>query len=149
MNYWLFKCNEEMYRVRDRMEDPEHVITWPVTRYKEEIKAEDIVFLWVTGKDRGICGAFRVDQTPSEMVEIPKEQKFWTLKKHWNKKVSRVIGTIIHRVSPSFEGKMMKPEYLKGFPMLEDLPVFHGYQNHLNFKVSPKHGRKILNLFCQ
>ncbi len=51
MNYWIFKCNPDKYRIDDRLEDPEEIITWQITRYKENIAPGDLAFIWKTGNE--------------------------------------------------------------------------------------------------
>jgi hypothetical protein len=49
MAYWIFKCNAELYRLKDRLADPNPRISWAVSRHREEIGPEDTVFVWLTG----------------------------------------------------------------------------------------------------
>src|SRR5438105_15259378 len=74
MAYWIFKCNLDEYRLAERLADPNPIISWRVTRYREEIHEGDTVFIWETGPYRGIRAVMRVDQDPREMAELEAEQ---------------------------------------------------------------------------
>ena len=45
MATWIIKCDPKVYRLSDRLSDPNNTITWLVTRYKNDIQPGDIVFL--------------------------------------------------------------------------------------------------------
>src|SRR5205807_2445612 len=95
MAFWIFKCNPDLYRLEDRLSDPNPTISWTVSRHREEIGPGDTVFLWVTGRNRGIRAIMRVDQAPREMPELESEQSYWAgrdTEEKW-----RVIGTLTHR----------------------------------------------------
>ncbi len=77
MAFWIFKCNPEVYRVEDRLADPNPTLSWTVSRHREEIGAGDTVFLWITGRDRGIRAVMRIDQAPRMMAELESEQQYW------------------------------------------------------------------------
>ena len=55
MAFWIFKCNPDKYSLRQRLTDPNPVITWSVNQHTDEIKTGDIAFLWEIGEDRGIA----------------------------------------------------------------------------------------------
>lgn len=52
MAFWIFKYNPAVYRLAERLADPNPTITWLVSRFKEEINAGDTAFLWMTGRNR-------------------------------------------------------------------------------------------------
>jgi hypothetical protein len=137
MAFWIFKGNPEKYRLADRLADPSPIITWTVTRFRDEIRPGDTVFLWETGANRGIRAVLRVDEPPRDIPELPSEQSFWV---EPDRTVScRILGTITHR------GLDLPGEQLRHVPGLESLPVFHGFQQQTN-SVTPEEGRILMRL---
>jgi hypothetical protein len=138
MALWIFKCNPEIYRLEDRLADPNPTLTWTVSRHREEIGPGDTVFLWVTGRNRGIRAVMRVDQAPHEMDEMESEQRYWAerdTQKKW-----RVVATLTHR------DVNLPHTVLRETPGLENLSVFQGFQQMTNFPVTPDQGAILLRL---
>jgi predicted RNA-binding protein with PUA-like domain len=138
MAFWIFKCNPERYRLADRLLDPNPTITWTVTRYRDEIGPGDTVFLWVTGRDRGIRAVMRVDEAPRLMRELESEQPYWAerdTQEQW-----RVVGILTHR------NVNLAHTTLREVDGLEELSVFQGFQQQTNFPVTPNQGAILLQL---
>jgi len=136
--YWLFKCNPEKYRIDERLKDPESTITWRVTRYKDEIEPGDIAFIWRTGRDRGICAVMQIDSAPQDMPELDHELQYCVDLDTGIK--CRVVGTLIERVG------CFSHNVLRWVPGLENMAVFHGFQQATNFQVTPEEGEKLIEL---
>jgi hypothetical protein len=132
MAFWIFKCNPEKYRLEDRLLDPNPKLTWTVSRHREEIKAGDTVFLWMTGSDRGIRAVMRVDEAPVLMRELESEQAYWAERD--NQEQWRVLGTLEHRTVD------LSHRTLRDVAGLEQLSVFHGFQQTTNFPVRDDEG---------
>jgi hypothetical protein len=138
MAFWIFKCNPGKYRLTDRLADPNPTLTWTVSRHRDEIGPGDTVFLWETGPNRGIRAVMRVDQAPCLMVELESEQSYWAerdTQEQW-----RVLGTLTHR-----DVGLIHTD-LREVPGLENLSVFHGFQQQTNFPVTPEEGAILLRL---
>jgi hypothetical protein len=138
MAYWIFKCNPGKYRLSERLDDPNLTITWTVSRYRDQINPGDTVFLWETGPDRGIRALFRVESAPKDMPEFESEQAYWVERD--TEVRCRVVGILTHRDVhlPSVD--------LRSVPGLEDLSVFHGFQQSTNFVVTSEQGPILLRL---
>lgn len=138
MAFWIFKCNPERYRLSERLTDSSPILTWTVTRFREDIQVGDTVFLWETGENRGIRAVLRVDQPPRDIPELDSEQQYWA---EPDQSVScRIVGILTHR------GIDLTSERLRQVPGLENLSVFKGYQQATNFPVSPSEGAILLDL---
>jgi len=138
MAFWIFKCNPQIYQLEAHLADPNPTITWTVTRYRDEIQAEDTVFLWATGADRGIRAMFRVDAPPRPMAELDSEQAYWKngdTRQKWH-----VIGTLSHR------DIHLSHTLLRQTSGLEGLSVFHGFQQATNFRVTSAEGAILMRL---
>lgn len=77
MAYWIFKYNPEVYHLNDRLADPNPEITWTVSRHRHEIGPGDTIFLWQTGRNRGIRAVLRAEGVPQDMSELESEQPYW------------------------------------------------------------------------
>jgi predicted RNA-binding protein with PUA-like domain len=138
MAFWIFKCNPARFRLEDRLADPNPVTTWTVTRYRDEIGPGDTAFLWVTGVKRGIRGVMSIDQPPRLMAELPSEQQYWN--EPDTDELLRVVGSLTHR------NLDISAAELRDTPGLENLSMFHGFQQGTNFEVSDAEGQIIMNL---
>jgi predicted RNA-binding protein with PUA-like domain len=136
--FWLFKCNPQDYRIADRMAGPNPTITWRVTRYAKDMAPGDTVFLMATGTERSIRGVLRIDAGPQDMAELESEQEYNTERD--TEVRCRVRCTITHRQVD------LPIEELKSVTGLENLSIFHGWQQATNFPVSDSEGRLLLSL---
>jgi len=138
MAFWIFKCNPEKYRVADRLADPNPDITWIVSRYRDQMGPGDTIFIWETGPDRGIRAVLRADGVPEDMQELESEQPYNTERD--NEVRCRVRATITDR------DVNLSHSDLRSVPGLENLSVFHGFQQRTNFPVTPEEGAILLEL---
>jgi len=136
MDFWIFKSNPEIYRLDDRLTDPNPTISWTVSQHRGEIGPGDIVFLWVTGRNRGIRAVMRVDEAPRLMSELESEQPYWSerdTREKW-----RIVGTFTHR------DINLSHNDLRDVEGLQELAVFQGFQQKTNFPVTPEQGAILL-----
>ena len=138
MNYWIFKCDPNLYRLSERMEDSNPEISWTVTRYKNEIQSGDIAFLWQTGSRRGIYAVMMIETAPQDIPELLSEQPYWNNSD--KKTYSRVIGKLIYR---RFYLSSLK---LKQIEDLASLSVFHGVKQGTNFRVTQNEGAVLMSI---
>jgi 5-methylcytosine-specific restriction enzyme A len=138
MAFWLFKYRPDRYRLADRMVDPNPVITWTVTRFRNDIRPGDTAFLWETGRRRGIRAVMRVDEPPRDMAELETEQAYWAAP---DRDIhAHVVGTLIHRNID------LPVDRIRVVPGLEQLCVFHGIQQATNFAVTDAEGAILMAL---
>jgi hypothetical protein len=128
MKYWIFKVNPDIYRIDDRFKDPNPNITWSVTRFRDQIKIDDIAYIWRTGNPRGICGTLYITSNPTVMYE-PEIENRYAIKPDYQAGLK--VMAIITAYFPIIES-----ETLKIIPGLEGLSVFHGFQQATNFPVT-------------
>lgn len=138
MAFWIFKCNPEKYRVADRLTDPNPNLTWTVSRYRDQIGPGDTIFIWETGRDRGIRAVLRAESVPQDSPELESEQPYWAERD--TEVQCRVIAMITHR------DVNLPHTYLRSVRGLENLSVFHGFQQGTNFPVTPEEGAILLRL---
>lgn len=138
MAYWIFKYNPQLYRLADRLADPNPEVTWTVSRYRDQIAPGDTIFVWETGSNRGIRAVFRAEAVPQDMAELETEQPYWAQRDTAIR--CRVLATIIERDVD------LPHTALRTVPGLENLSVFHGFQQTTNFPVTPDEGAILLGL---
>lgn len=138
MSFWIFKCNPEKYNITSRLADPNNHFTWTVTRFRDQIGPGDIIFIWETGPNRGIRAVIQAESAPQEMPELPSEQSYWA--EPDNRTQCRVFATITHR------HVNLPQSQLRSTPGLENLSVFHGFQQGTNFPVTSEEGHILMKL---
>ena len=132
MNYWIFKSNPEIYDVEGSILAGNPPRGWKVSRYRNEIKAGDTVFLWRTGTTRGIFAMFEVKSDPYYIPPNPNDP-YW----------SDLYKVDVHLIK---HFPMLDANFLKQIPGLQNLSTFHGYQAATNFKVTASEGQIIKKL---
>jgi len=140
VEFWIFKCNPDYYRLADRMQDPRTDITWLVQQHRSEIAAGHTAFIWRTGDDRGIVGVLRVDSSPQV---LPDDDDPFDIGET-EQSDYRVRATIIDR--HFFLGRAT----LRATTGLENLSVFRRgrIQMGTNFPVTSSEGRTLLDLIA-
>lgn len=132
MNYWIFKANPKLFDVEANIRMGNLPHGWKVSRYRNEIKAGDTVFLWLTGSPRGIFAVLKVTSDPYHLPHDPSDP-------YWSD-----IYKVDVRLLKHFP--LLDAEFLKLIPGLQNLSTFHGYQAATNFKVTPSEGEIITRL---
>jgi predicted RNA-binding protein with PUA-like domain len=132
MAHWIFKASPLKYKIDERLSEPLVLVTWKVNNeYRNDVAVGDIAFIYRTGPRRGIVGALRVTVEPCLMEEIDSEKRFCmdlALGMEW-----RVRGEITHRCASA----VILAEELRDTAGLENLSVFHGFNQRTTFPVRP------------
>ena len=66
MAFWLFKFDPDRYRLAERLADPNPVLTWLVSRYRDDIRPG----LRVIGFERRATIVFQVTENEVVIVRI-------------------------------------------------------------------------------
>ena len=132
MNYWIFKSNPDIYDVESSILAGNPPRGWKVSRYRNEIKSGDLIFLWRTGNNRGIVALFESTSDPYYIPPNPNEP-YW----------SDLYKVDVH-LRKHFA--VLDADFLKQLPGLQNLSTFHGYQAGTNFKVTAEEGKILMKL---
>lgn len=132
MNYWIFKANPALYDVETSIRKGNPPRGWKVARYRNEIKARDVAFLWLTGNPRGIFATLEITSDPYYIPPNPSDP-------YWSDIYKVDVRLLKHFL-------LLDAECLKQVPGLQNLSTFHGYQAATNFKVTPAEGEIISKL---
>ncbi len=136
--FWIFKSNPILFKLDERLQDPEPHTSWTVSRYRNEIQIGDLAFIWRTGPERGIVAVVEIISKPEEMYELDHEQKYWKIAD--TDLIFRVIGNFKYRF-PCISHKQ-----LKQIDELKNLSVFHGSQRQIIFPVTATEGNILIDL---
>jgi predicted RNA-binding protein with PUA-like domain len=138
LTFWIFKSNPSLFKLDERLRDPEPITTWKVSRYKDDIQIGDLAFIWRTGDKRGIVAVMEITSKPAEMYELDHEQKYWEVRD--TDLIFRVKGNFKYRC------QCISHKQLKQINELKNLSVFHGYQQQTNFRVTEAEGNILIGL---
>lgn len=127
MNYWIFKANPALWDVEKHLREGYTPSGYKVSRYRNEIKAGDTAFLWLTGARRGIIATLAILSDPYYLPPNPADA-------YWSD-----IYKVDVRLTASF--LLIEAEFLKTLPGLAGMSTFHGFQAGTNFRVTPEEGK--------
>lgn len=135
MNYWVFKCDRNKYKLDDRLLDLAKPITWRVTKYAGEIKKGDVAFISQTCPNPGIRAVIEITAEPKVEGELQSELKYWS-----NPPIEecRVRGNLTKRCS-LISFKKLKAEGLTGLSI-------YSQERATNFKLTETQGKTILDM---
>ena len=121
-NAWIFQANPARFDVDQMLEQAEndHVFSWSVSRYADELRPGDLMLLWRAGPQGGICAECQLISY-AEQVDEPDE--FGDTK----------VDFVITRVLPA----IVRRDFLKVHPTLSSLPVITQPQG-TNYRVPPE-----------
>jgi hypothetical protein len=151
MQYWILHHNPELLSVNVPYPPgiPQNRDYWHISRYADEVAADDIAFIWHAGTNRGIYDVAKVlsvfphKREADDQVELLKrnDNRFWT-DVHVRERLRRLPTILIER------------QYLRGLqpPLLVkelrthgfgDLPVIHMPQRGI-YRVEQAMGARLL-----
>ena len=141
MAFWIFEYNPDEVRSRGplgRSERGNHVRRSRVTatRSAPAIRSS-------SGKQAPNAAFVRSysESAPQDMPELESEQPYWVERD--TKVRCRVLATITNR------DVYLPHTELRSVPDLEDLSMFHGFQQGTNFRVTPEEGACLSRLVAQ
>ena len=85
-NVWFFQTNRHYYDIESALRDKEYLQGnwgWPVSRYKKEIKKNDVALLWKSNVDanfRGIYAILKILSNPKGMED--NFENYWVKKEN-------------------------------------------------------------------
>lgn len=145
MNYWIFKANPAHYRIDDRLHDPDPTIVWAVTKFQENIKPGDIVFVWRTGTIRGdtplgICAVMEILINPYQAVENELLDGYQILTN-----ISSTTNAIQWaKCKIHLRFRIIESREIKKISGLEQFSFFKAFQQATNFAITPDEGEILL-----
>jgi hypothetical protein len=128
MNYWIFQGKPERYDVAEKIK-PGATETWVATRYRDEMKIDDIVLFWRSGEPfkRGLYGWGLVASEPKFIDKFG-----WGITVIYKKKFEHPLNFSEIGALPTFSSHV-----------LFKMPI------GTNFKLSEKEFKELNNLIVQ
>ncbi len=137
--YWIFQSNPKYYNIISAMNDYTSM-SFTVSRYKDEIKPGDTVFIWVSGARAGIYAITEVMSYPYS-PDFPPPPDPYDINDIYEKDNTKKVQIEIKKVLKS---PLLK-ERLINYSELKDLSIIAAPQG-TNFRVKKSQGDLILKL---
>ncbi|MBA7654040.1 hypothetical protein ES703_61914 [subsurface metagenome] len=111
MSYWILQSNPNTYRQIDYMRahwnEPD---TWAISRYVDEVKVEDIAFIWLSNKrgksNRGIYAIAKITGLPTLGRNFERGDPFW-IDKEEQKRLSVLPRLELQYLKPLFDSPLL------------------------------------------
>ncbi len=140
---WLFQANPKYFDLVAALSKakPGEIVDWTVTTHRDEMQAGDIVVLWQSGSQGGICGIAELIDEPYQRKSTPNETE---LKEKPYRKADwwvdlRILTTLATPISRS---------EAKANPVLQNLGVLK-FSQGTNYPVLPEEWQEIRRLIQQ
>ena len=149
MAYFIFQGNPDQFDIDAYVTDAvdsNQPIRWLVSRYKNDIRIGDTVFLWrASGKNKAVSGAIAVCKVvtlPDLMLEDELSRKYWKDPSNLGTQVRSEL-TILKTALKSHE--VVSRDALKNDALFEDATIIT-IPNATNFSLTEQQGNKLLLL---
>ena len=139
ISHWIFQANPRYYDIDGALGELTEN-TWLITRYSNEIKTGDIVFIWESGIDGGILAVASVLTKPDHIPEDKDEEKFIKDEERFEGERLRVRLRIDHVLS-----EKLSRGTLANHPVISSNEIFR-FANATNFRVTEEQARAINDL---
>lgn len=136
MRTWIFQADPKKFDVDRFLDEGIDSITWPVTRYSEEIGIGDRVFLWRSveneAKKDGIVAEMRIVASAENQNSYEIERGLWLDSTEADQLGNRVCVELVRRASKK---EILKKDWLLEDPILRNLLVIRS-PSGINFSVT-------------
>jgi hypothetical protein len=126
---WIFQGNPELYDVSSALRALKEQ-SWLVTKFKDQIKVGDKVYLWQSGPDGGLVGVANVIAPPQMRSNPESERPFIRSPEKFEGEQVKVILKISRIIEPPITRKS-----LLAYPQLSELSLFRQPAG-TNFRVT-------------
>jgi 5-methylcytosine-specific restriction protein B len=138
---WIFQANPEIYDLRSALQAVK-VDTFLVTRYENEIKTGDRIYLWESGDNAGIVGIAEVIENPKSRPGQPEAVPFQRDRAKLEGIQVRALVRLLGRVDP-----VITRQYIKSLPAFSELSILKQPAGS-NFRVTPAEAEAIEELLA-
>ena len=141
MAYWLFQANPKHYRIFDAIRELDEM-PWLVTRYRDKVRPNDGVLIWVAGPNAGVYAIATVLTIPSigRPADIA-DLDYWTdpIRIRTTKPRTNI------RFFRKLLGQPLRKHELRFDRTLRDLDVIHT-PGSTNFKLTAEQWQRVHQL---
>jgi len=138
-NYWIFQSNPKYYDIVGALKEYQSM-DFTVSRYKDEIKPEDTVFIWASGKDAGIYAIAEVTSLPYTLGYTPAPDPFDREDRNENEDTLKADIEVLNVLTTP----LLKKQIVT-YSDLRDLSIITAPQG-TNFRVSKSQGDLLMDL---
>lgn len=138
-NYWIFQSNPKYYDIVGALKEYKSM-DFTVSRYKDEIKPDDTVFIWASGKDAGIYAIAVVTSLPYPLGYTPAPDLFDREDRNENQDTLKADIEVLNVLATP----LLKKQIVT-YSDLQDLSIITAPQG-TNFRVSKSQGDLIMEL---
>jgi 5-methylcytosine-specific restriction protein B len=139
-NIWIFQGKPSEYNITKALNNLSEIM-WRVTRYKNQIKPGDKVYIWESGDDAGIIATAEVLTLPQHVRRTPEDASY------------RIGGQAV--INDEFLGVVLKirdvlprkitKDKILGNSVLKDLMIIRSPQG-INFYVKESEDRELMKI---
>lgn len=131
---WIFQANPEIFDIRAALRQLTRT-TWLVTRFKDEMRLGDRVYIWESGPEGGVVGVAEIAELPAIGLALEEEKPFTKEAEKFSGEHLRATLKVLRRVDPT-----VTRGDLQARPELKDLSIFR-LANATNFRVTEDEAR--------
>ncbi len=155
MNYWILQSNPKYFRILDWLRefnwlgDKTLVDCWSISQFAEEVKREDIVFIWKSKAKSDIRGVYakgKVEPVPEKFPLADKEKGYF-VGVRGKAEMRRLdnLPEIAVRYTDLYLDKPLLSEAIESIPELRGLTILRNWRRGI-CRVEVEQGRIIESL---
>jgi predicted HNH restriction endonuclease len=141
---WIFQCSPERFDIDGYLSSLPTRFVWLVTRYGDEMRPGDRVFIYRTGIDAGVVAEAEIIGGPELRPEDPEAVPFWRGDRTGAAEVVPRAQLRLMRVAGTRE--VLRRDWLLEDPVLRDLPNLKMAAG-TNYPISSAHAERIAALW--
>ncbi len=135
INYWIFQANPDIYNLFAALKKG-YVKSWRVVNFKNQIKIDDLVIIWQTGKNAGCYALAKVVSEVQIMDDLNLDLEDYTNEEDSKKDIERVKLEILN----NFADNPIKKEEIKD---LKEFTNFKAGNQGTNFSATKEEYERI------
>ena len=139
---WIFQANPDIFDIDEAIGELKE-ITWKVNRYKDQVHAGDIVYLWKSGENAGIVAVGKILSEPALLKDLEIEKRFIrpnAARENGDKDFMRVRISVERVLGP-----MIRRQDLLNDPLLGSMQILRQSQG-TNFVLNDEEAKAIHDL---
>jgi hypothetical protein len=150
MRTWVFQGNPDQFDIDGYLASRPALFSWLVTRYADEIREGDHVFIWRTGGEQravtGIIAEAEVVSAPEPRPEDPDALPYWRSEAAARTDIRP--RSLLRLLSTATRREVLRRDWLLEDPILRDLPNLKMAAG-TNYPVEPHQAERLAALWAR
>lgn len=146
MQTWIFQCNPDQFDIDAYLASRPVRFVWLVTRYAEDMRPGDRVFVWKTGTDAGIIAEAEITGTPEPLAEELEALPYW--RTNLEKRNDVVPRTRMRLLRVAGSREILRRDWCREDPVLRDLPNLKMAAG-TNYPIEPRQAERLAALWSR